>query len=115
MINATFYNPKPEVSFLTLRTNTHMFAPPKGLYKMPKISMDHRQANAFHSAPVIPAPEEEIRKMIEAQMMLRDGPIVHQMSVDKNFPRNVGTLRQTIPTPQFGSPVKFAPTPTEIR
>ena len=104
MINATFYNPKPEVSFLTLRTNTQIFAPHKELYKLPEISMDQNQPNAFHVPTPIPTPEEEIDRMVQEQIMLRNGPIQHQLNADKNFPRRVGNLRQAVPTPKFGDP-----------
>ena len=64
----SFYQPAAPVSFLTLRTNTHMFKPPHSAFKRPSIEGVGRQA---HALPLQEQPsfDPEIPAAIIQQMM----------------------------------------------
>lgn len=100
----SFYNPRPEVSFLALRTNTQMFKPPKNAFTRPNIAGAGRQA---HSLPLQIAPtfDPDIpQEIIEKMMGERAGQKIKAIG-DSNYPRQGGNL-VTPPEPNFG--VTFA-------
>lgn len=101
MINSNFYNPKPEVSFLTLRTNTQIFAPHEGLHKLPVIAKDPHTSGVFTAPSPVETSQEAIDKMIEDQLQLRMGTKMTQPQ-DPNYPRQSGGLLPTHPPVKHG-------------
>ena len=97
----SFYNPRPEVSFLALRTNTQFFKPPKNAFARPSIAGVGRQPHALPLQEQ-PAFDPEIPAAIVEKMMgERDGTKFKAIG-DSNYPRQ-GKNLVAPPQPNFGT------------
>ena len=98
----SFYNPKPDVSFLALRTNTQMFKPPKNAFARPAIAGVGRQPHAL-PLQVQPAFDPEVpAAIIEKMMGEREGTKIKAIG-DSTYPRQGGRLVNSRPEPNFGT------------
>ena len=101
----SFYNPRPDVSFLALRTNTQMFKPPKSAFARPSIAGIGRQPHAL-PLQIAPTFDPEVPQAIIEEMMGKRAGEEFKAIGDSNYPRQGGNLIATAPEPNVG--VTFA-------